>query len=158
MFRSSLRRFVLCNRVPVSAKGLRIFVYVCVIADLFGIPSAAIAATCPTAAPTTLGPFSLTANHELVHDITVLPCQTVSVTLTGSASDSAWGDASMAITIRTGAPNYTGLSTKNFTCSVSCTVTLPETGAVNGSPTPGTRGVEGLAAQVVVSVGTFSFF
>jgi len=62
----------------------------------------------------------------------------------------------MGVKIRTAAHEV--LASSDFVCGMSCTVTVPAPNAANGAPLPGTRGVEGLAAEIVVSTGFFNWF
>src|SRR4051812_33731904 len=112
------------------------------------------AASCPSGGTTIGG--ALAENRSVTWAITLLPCQTLSVTLTGSASNNPSGNAAMGVKIRTAAHEV--LASSDFVCGMSCTVTVPAPNAANGAPLPGTRGVEGLAAEIVVSTGFFNWF
>jgi hypothetical protein len=49
------------------------------------------------------------------------------------------------------------LYAKDVLCGLTCSITLPVSGAVNGAPLPGTRGVEGLAAEIYIKASSFNW-
>lgn len=99
-----------------------------------------------------LGPNSTSMPYE----IDLLPCQTVVVQLTGTASSHPSGNANMQLVIRNG--NGESLATTNFLCGNACSTSVPLPGSVPGYPLPGTRGPGGLAKDVIVKVGLFNWF
>jgi hypothetical protein len=100
---------------------------------------------------------SLGVNQESQpYAIDLLPCEEVVVELTGSASNHPSGNANMRLTIRNAAGQT--LAVNNFLCGQSCTTSVPLPNTSPGYPLPGTRGVEGLAKDVIVNAGIFNWF
>jgi len=110
--------------------------------------SSAEAQTCPEASSTKYE-GSLNANDSRTYTIHLQPCETVVVDMTGSAPANG---AAMSLKLR----NASGqnLTVINFGCYGSCAQTVPKTDSSAGFPLPGTRGVEGLAEDFVISTGS----
>jgi hypothetical protein len=120
-----------------------------------GIQSRVFADSCPSGNPAPIQ-GSLTANTHHTYPIQLQPCQTLLVTLNGSASSHPMGNANMTVKIRNS--SHQDLFTSTFVCGVSCVVSLPTANAASGYPLPGTRGVEGLASEIDVAAGAFNVF
>jgi len=88
--------------------------------------------------------------------LNMAPCETITIDFTGIASSNPDGAVSVNLFVK----NSFGddLAVMNFTCTGTCSASIPLEVPNAGIPMPGTRGAEGLPATFLVTTGFYNWF